>query len=185
MTIPADIAAIIIVPGRARTTTVSAEGRASTSVRLSRRMDDFAAGMAQRLGIPVTVEDERPSLDALETVVLCRADVLDDLVQTAPAGLRRVVGLELNRGSAMQQCETLMLAGAVETLDYLAWLQGPPSAPGVIGRTELAAPLGAVIDRRMPQRGPRYARLVRSGSDLPSLLADYLVLYASAGLTRP
>jgi hypothetical protein len=164
---------IVVAPGNATVTRVSSGGSVRIPIRRAGRFDDLAAELSRRLGVPAEVRETGPVMPSTGTLVVCRPDVLYDLVDTRPATLPWVVGVDLLRRDALDQAETHGLAAAVSLVEYQSWVDGEDRQPAIYGRRDAAAKMDAAVDSM--EIGPRYARITSpAATSLPALLATYL-----------
>jgi len=68
-----------------------------------------------------------------------------------------------------------VIAAAVDSLDYGAWVYGDDKEPAVYGRLDVATKIGAEVSKDPLGVGARYGRFTCAGvTSLPALLAKYL-----------
>jgi hypothetical protein len=175
------IDSIIIAPGTASVTEVSAAGAVSIPIRVARRFDALAKALGTRLHARCIFAESLVRDWGSDTVLICRPDVLHELEQMGCAAFPRVVCIDLNRTNILNRVEALGLAAAVDVLDYAAWMRDAERPGALFGRKELVANIGAVSDTHALQSGLRYTRMTRGKDALPDLLADYLTAYSRAG----
>jgi hypothetical protein len=171
------IARILVAPGGATVTQVSAGGAVPVPIRRAGRFDDLAADLGRRLDVPAEVREGTPGalVPGAGTLVVCRPDVLDHLARAYPAALPWVVAVDLLRNHVLDEAELHGLAAAVEALAYEAWVYGDARPPAVYGRLDVAKAIGAEVSTDPLGVGARYGRFTHPRADsLPALLALYL-----------
>ncbi len=177
---------IVIAPGNARVTEVSSDGVIHIPIRQARRFDEFAAALGRWLGVSAVVPEAENPVPGHGTLVVCRPDVLYWLEEAGCPMLSWVVVVDLDRIQVLERAESLGLAATVEVEDYYAWTSATGRPATIYGRKKLAEPIGAALDMTPLHSTPRYARMVRAEvTDLPGLLADYLLAYFKADLADP
>ena len=118
------------------------------------------------------------------TIVLCRPDVFErsishqsDRVHALSA---RTVVVDIVRGYALEWCERLSLAAAIESDQYFRWQadQRITDRASLYGLKEIGQSIGAVWPEVPNFDGRAYARLSHERfPSLPDLLTAYLSAY--------
>lgn len=176
------IESIIISPGDASVTEVSAAGAVSIPIGVARHFDALGQALEAHLGAPCTFAEGPVSEWGPETILICRPDVLYVLVQNGCSAFSRLVCVDLNRTNILDRVEAFGLAAAIDVLDYASWMSDSRLPGALFGRKELVSQIRAEPDAGLLKSGKRYTRMTRADTNLPTLLADYLAEYFRAGL---
>ena len=169
---------IVLLPGTAFAQRVTAGGVQEMSARGSLRFDDLRAALADRLDVPVEVQELLHKVEEGDFFI-CRPDALDDLLDRVGQSrefAQRCLLVGVPRNSALAEAETLGLAAVVDSTVYSQWQIGYPLAEvAIFGRPNLAKLIDGTPSPVPKERGSNYQRIVAmAGTGLPDFIAAYI-----------
>lgn len=147
-------------------------------------VDEFSAALGKAAGVSVDViEGSLADAPPDGFIIAFSAEGLAEHPTLGP----RVVLVNADRASVLEQLEQHSLVAAVEKHRYFLWRRqrAQERGRGLFGRKDVAARIGATFDQS-PFVSARYAYLASEGAtNLPELMAQYLSAYEPMQVATP
>ena len=169
---------IVLLPGSSFAQRVTAQGAQRITARESLHFDALRAALAECLDMSVAVHDS-PGVIKDGDFFICPLDALENLLASVerPQALpRRCLVVGVTRNAALEQAESVGLAGVVDSAVYSQWqINYPHAEVALFGLRALLPWINGTASPSPRERGPHYQRIVaRARNTLPGFMAEYI-----------